>query len=40
MTVAAPPYPSARRAWTVVLILFVTAILAYTDRQVLNLLVD
>ena len=40
MTVAAPPYPSARRAWTVVLILFVTAVLAYTDRQVLSLLVD
>jgi len=40
MTAAAPPYPSARRAWTVVLILFVTAVLAYTDRQVLSLLVD
>ena len=40
MSDATPPYPSARRAWTVVLILFATAVLAYTDRQVLSLLVD
>jgi len=40
MTVTSPPYPSPRRAWSVVLILFATAVLAYTDRQVLSLLVD
>ncbi|GGI77091.1 MFS transporter [Polymorphobacter multimanifer] len=43
MTAAAaaePPYPSRPRAWGVVLILFATAVLAYTDRQVLSLLVD
>lgn len=43
MTVAsegAAPYPSAARAWTSVFILFLTAVLAYTDRQVLSLLVD
>lgn len=34
------PYPSPSRAWTSVLILFATAVLAYTDRQVLSLLVD
>lgn len=34
------PYPSLTRACTVVLILFATAVLAYTDRQVLSLLVD
>jgi MFS family permease len=33
-------YPSPARAWTSVFILFATAILAYTDRQVLSLLVD
>ena len=33
-------YPHPVRAASVVLILFVTAILAYTDRQVLSLLVD
>jgi MFS family permease len=33
-------YPSAARAWTSVFILFLTAVLAYTDRQVLSLLVD
>ena len=40
MSLADPPYPSPRRAWTAVLILFATAVLAYTDRQVLSLLVD
>ncbi len=34
------PYPSPWRAWSVVLILMATAILSYTDRQVLSLLVD
>src|SRR6185312_8494522 len=34
------PHPSLTRACTVVLILFATAVLAYTDRQVLSLLVD
>ena len=34
------PYPSLTRACVVVLILFATAVLAYTDRQVLSLLVD
>ena len=34
------PDPSPSRAWTSVLILFATAVLAYTDRQVLSLLVD
>ncbi|PZN92804.1 MAG: MFS transporter [Alphaproteobacteria bacterium] len=33
-------YPRPARAWSVVLILFATAVLAYTDRQVLSLLVD
>jgi MFS family permease len=36
----ATPYPTPARAWSVVLILFATAVLAYTDRQVLSLLVD
>jgi len=40
MSLADPPYPSPRRAWTAVLILFATAVLAYTDRQVMSLLVD
>lgn len=34
------PYPGLARACTVALILFATAVLAYTDRQVLSLLVD
>jgi MFS family permease len=34
------PYPSPVRAWGTVAILFLTAVLAYTDRQVLSLLVD
>ena len=34
------PYPSRSRAWTVVAILLATAVLSYTDRQVLSLLVD
>src|SRR3569833_1112620 len=33
-------YPSRPYAWTVVAILIATAILSYTDRQVLSLLVD
>lgn len=33
-------YPSPLRSWSVVAILLLTAILAYTDRQVLSLLVD
>ena len=34
------PYPRRSYAWTVVGILFCTAVLSYTDRQVLSLLVD
>jgi MFS family permease len=33
-------YPSRPYAWTVVAILIATAVLSYTDRQVLSLLVD
>ncbi len=33
-------YPRRRYAWTVVAILIATAVLSYTDRQVLSLLVD
>lgn len=33
-------YPSRTYAWTVVAILIATAVLSYTDRQVLSLLVD
>jgi MFS family permease len=33
-------YPARRYAWTVVAILIATAVLSYTDRQVLSLLVD
>jgi MFS family permease len=33
-------YPSPRQGWVVVAILIATAILSYTDRQVLSLLVD
>src|ERR1700733_14392532 len=33
-------YPARSYAWTVVAILIVTAVLSYTDRQVLSLLVD
>jgi len=33
-------YPSRSYAWTVVAILIATAVLSYTDRQVLSLLVD
>lgn len=33
-------YPSRSRAWTAVAIMIATAILSYTDRQVLSLLVD
>lgn len=39
-TEVAAPYPSLARACGVTLILFATAVLAYTDRQVLSLLVD
>ena len=35
-----PAYPGRPYAWTVVAILIATAILSYTDRQVLSLLVD
>jgi MFS family permease len=34
------PYPTRPYAWTVVAILIATAVLSYTDRQVLSLLVD
>jgi len=37
---AGAPYPSPAYAWTVVAILVLTAILSYTDRQVLSLVVD
>jgi MFS family permease len=42
VTDAANPggYPSRSYAWTVVAILIATAVLSYTDRQVLSLLVD
>lgn len=36
----AAPYPRRGYAWAVVAILFCTAVLSYTDRQVLSLLVD
>jgi MFS family permease len=36
----ASAYPSRPYAWTVVAILIATAVLSYTDRQVLSLLVD
>ncbi len=35
-----PAYPGRSYAWTVVAILIATAVLSYTDRQVLSLLVD
>lgn len=35
-----PAYPGRAYAWTVVLILVCTAIISYTDRQVLSLLVE
>jgi len=37
---AAPPLPSLLRAWSVVAILSLAAIVSYIDRQVLNLLVE
>lgn len=37
---AEAPYPRRAYAWLVVAILFCTAVLSYTDRQVLSLLVD
>jgi len=37
---AAPPLPSLLRAWSVVVILSLAAIVSYVDRQVLNLLVE
>ena len=40
MTSVSCEYPSRGYAWTVVAILVATAILSYTDRQVLSLLVD
>ena len=39
-TPQASTYPSRPYAWTVVAILIATAVLSYTDRQVLSLLVD
>ncbi len=36
----AEPYPRPVRAWAVVGVLFCTAVLSYTDRQVLSLLID
>ncbi|MFZ4381046.1 MAG: MFS transporter [Sandarakinorhabdus sp.] len=39
-TASAAPWPSPTRGWLVVALLFLAAILAYTDRQVLSLLVD
>ena len=36
----AKPWPSRRRAWTALLLFSSVAILSYTDRQVLTLLVD
>ncbi len=36
----AAPYPKPAYAWTVAALLCVTAILSYTDRQVLSLIVD
>src|SRR5258708_20766547 len=38
--IAPVEYPSRPYAWTVVAILIATAVLSYTDRQVLSLLVD
>ena len=37
---ASEDYPRAGRAWLVVAVLFCTAVLSYTDRQVLSLIVD
>ena len=34
------PYPRTAYAWTVVGVLFCTAVISYTDRQVLSLLID
>lgn len=36
----APPWPSPRRAWWAVLIFFFAAMLSYTDRQILLILID
>jgi len=38
--VTAAPFPRARSAWFSVGVLFAAAILSYTDRQIINLLVD
>jgi len=40
VALATPDYPARGYAWTVVAILVATAVLSYTDRQVLSLLVD
>ena len=40
MAPATPDYPARGYAWAVVAILVATAVLSYTDRQVLSLLVD
>jgi MFS family permease len=37
---AEAPYPPARQAWSVIAIFAVAAVLQYTDRQILSLLVD
>lgn len=38
---SAPPlWPSARRAWWAVLVFFLAAMLSYTDRQILLILID
>ena len=36
----APPWPSALRGWSAVAVFCVAAVLSYTDRQILSLLVD
>lgn len=40
MNLTPPAYPRPLYAWTVVLLLSATAVLSYTDRQVLSLLID
>jgi MFS family permease len=40
IVIDAKPWPSRRRAWTALLLFSSVAILSYTDRQVLTLLVD
>ncbi len=40
MSGADPAYPRPAHAWTITGVLFCTAVLSYTDRQVMSLLVD